>query len=244
MADFISGPTLRLSAEQIAGLTGGVPSADGGKEIYIDSSAARAEYFEAMSGPPPGYEAPPAAPVAEPMQAPTIDPASDPGLPPNVLAALRDGKPLTPEMMTEMPPPFPTRPPTMLKPNGFPAQSQAQPYSPAVVGSQPPARGFPETPGLVVRVGRGMTATVTFSGEPAKKHWERLQKFIEVAAEEIEDEPENLEESLVRRGIIPPLNSFVPREQTDAGGPRRRRKRQDAASATEPADAGAHHGGD
>jgi len=191
MPDFISGPM--LGPEQLAAIMPGTPAA-GGKEVYYDSSAARAQFYEQMGGsaPAPGSiaveaEMPGRQPFNEPAPAVTVSAANDPPVDDAIVRAAAEGRPLTPAQIASLPQSSPqafTPPPTMMR-----AQPPVMPQPRLEQQPRPIDPRLEQPVGLVVRVGRGVTATVSFSGEPNKKHWARLLRFIEIAAEELDDEP-------------------------------------------------------
>ena len=231
---YIEGAPLMLSPGDIArinagGGPGGPPGGGGGREIFYDSSADRAAYIEQF-GAPPGIEIPASEIANLPPPVPPV--TNEPPVNDAIMRAAVEGRPLTPEMMQQMPPPFMQNPPQQARPSR--AAQQPPPFmlqQPGLNQQRRPIDPTLEHPGLVVRVGRGITATVAFSAEPTKKHWERLQRFIEVMAEETEDGPEpewtrpDVQPEPVPQSFLP-VQPMSPAPAT----PRRRRRSKERAS--------------
>ena len=180
MPQFIEGPVIGPGSfvSQPVGVTPG-----GAKEVFYDSSQARAAYYEQQSGVMEQGSAAvtPEAVVeaGEPWAAPGGGLESvDEGIDAALLRAAANGSLLTEDLIRRLPggtpqPPRRGRPPRQM-------EAAVAPYT------------DDSKVGLTVRVGKGIVASVSFSGgEPTKRHWARLLRFIEIAAEELDDdEPE------------------------------------------------------
>jgi hypothetical protein len=237
MANFIEGPAIGPSDVAAGVPPVGLPPAGGGKEIYFDSSAARAAYLEGNAlGNQGGAEQYETASPSEvtPSQPENHTTTNEHPVDEEIMRAAASGKPLTPDLIARLPPPFATRPPG----GGF----QPPVFTPHPAQRDLSRLGAAELTGLTVRVGRGIVASVNFTGgEPRAKHWARLLRFIEIAAEESDDDAPEPETTPRPRGATTANGS------AEASGlPRsaERRKRQNVRGAAKsPELAGNHAGG-
>jgi hypothetical protein len=218
MPDWVSGPMIGPEA-----LAVGIPgvSPNGGKEIYVDSTAVRSAY-ERGGLDPASYA------IDVTSQAPSdaqrrIEANAPEALPQELIDAMRNGQPPPAHVMPTL-----TQPPRVLP----------SPFSPPP--AQAPLSGAVE---MMIPVGGGVTARVMFvGGVPSSRQWLKLIRHLQIEAEEEpSDESRKKAENLgnavdsgssVRRRVDlragdDQIKAIVPR-------PAQRRKRKDVSSTAEP----------
>jgi hypothetical protein len=236
MPQYVDGPM--ITPDSVAR---GVPqmSAGGGKEIHFDSSALRAQYD---GGGNPQMDVTNPAYVPEIVTGPTPTPQQlAENIPADVLEAAANGKPVTPEMIARM------RGLTPVKT----ATDVGRAFSAPLFTSQPQ----PTAVELTIPVGNGVTARVTFTSQPARIHWRKLIRHLEIEAappDADEDEYERQERTrleaapkepdliaLAEAALRRQANGNIRPEPAGASQPElprpvKRRKRKNVSGAAEP----------
>jgi hypothetical protein len=146
-------------------------SAGGGKEIHFDSSSLRSQYDAGGA---------PQVDVTDPAYVPEIVTGAQPtprqlaeNIPPDVLKAMANGGRPSDESLRA------------LAMGGAIIGANIPPVT--IPNHFPLPRAASSTVELTIPVGNGVTARVTFSGQPARIHWRKLIRHLEIEAEDADE---------------------------------------------------------
>lgn len=166
MPDWVQGPAIGPEALAVA-MGHQTTSPGGAKEIYVDSGVLRSQYENGMPPDPSTYQPEYTDVSAAPAQTPA---GGEPMLlPPEVLEAMKNGQPPPAHLMV-----------------GLAAQAPGRPALPA-----PPREQIRVLPGplphaaaeMVIPVGNGITARVSFDSAPRPSHYRKLIRHLEIEAD-------------------------------------------------------------
>jgi hypothetical protein len=204
-------------------------SAGGGKEIHFDSSALRAQYDGGGTA---------QVPVTDPAYVPEIVTGPTPtpqqlaeNIPPDVLKAMANGGTPSPESLR-----------LMMSQNLQPVNNRGVDGGPAPF--QPPFMRPPQNMmersavELTIPVGNGVTARVTFTSQPARIHWRKLIRHLEIEAEDADESVPSQQPDLVALADAALRRAGPNAGHQETPQPKRRSRRPKAAVEANPEKAG------